>query len=158
FPEDEVRPVGRQAGGVIGIRLDDNDYVVAAEVVSPSADLLIVSRHGYGKRTALEEFRVQGRGGSGVIAMKVTARTGHVAAATVAREDDTAVLVSRRGRLIVIPVRQIPRLGRSTQGVALMRLQENDEIASIAVGLTSEALSPTRPGKEDSEPDGLEDS
>lgn len=158
FPEDEVRPVGRQAGGVIGIRLDDNDYVVAAEVVSPNADLLIVSRHGYGKRTALEEFRVQGRGGSGVIAMKVTARTGHVAAATVAREDDTAVLVSRRGRLIVIPVRQIPRLGRSTQGVALMRLQDNDEIASIAVGLTSEALSPTRSGKEDSESDGLEDS
>uniref|UniRef100_A0A7C1XDI6 DNA gyrase subunit A n=1 Tax=Thermomicrobium roseum TaxID=500 RepID=A0A7C1XDI6_THERO len=158
FPEDEVRPVGRQAGGVIGIRLDDNDYVVAAEVVSPDADLLIVSRHGYGKRTALEEFRVQGRGGSGVIAMKVTARTGHVAAATVAREDDTAVLVSRRGRLIVIPVRQIPRLGRSTQGVALMRLQDNDEIASIAVGLTSEALSPTRSGKEGSEPDGLEDS
>lgn len=158
FPEDEVRPVGRQAGGVIGIRLDDNDYVVAAEVVSPNADLLIVSRHGYGKRTALEEFRVQGRGGSGVIAMKVTARTGHVAAATVAREDDTAVLVSRRGRLIVIPVRQIPRLGRSTQGVALMRLQDNDEIASIAVGLTSEALSPTRSGKEGSEPDGLEDS
>lgn len=158
FPEDEVRPVGRQAGGVIGIRLDDNDYVVAAEVVSPNADLLIVSRHGYGKRTALEEFRVQGRGGSGVIAMKVTARTGHVAAATVAREDDTAVLVSRRGRLIVIPVRQIPRLGRSTQGVALMRLQDNDEIASIAVGLTSEALSPTRSGKEDIESDGLEDS
>ncbi|MCM8747117.1 DNA gyrase subunit A [Thermomicrobium sp. CFH 73360] len=158
FPEDEVRPVGRQAGGVIGIRLDTNDYVVAAEVVSPDADLLIVSRHGYGKRTALQEFRVQGRGGSGVIAMKVTARTGHVAAATVAREDDTAVLVSRRGRLIVIPVRQIPRLGRSTQGVALMRLQDNDEIASIAVGLTSEALSPTRSGKEDSESDGLEDS
>lgn len=90
--------------------------------------------------------------------MKVTARTGHVAAATVAREDDTAVLVSRRGRLIVIPVRQIPRLGRSTQGVALMRLQDNDEIASIAVGLTSEALSPTRSGKEDIESDGLEDS
>jgi len=133
--------MGRQAGGVIGIRLDDGDFVVAAEVVRPGADLLLVSRAGYGKRTALDEFRTQGRGGSGVIAMRVTPRTGHVAAATVAREEDTAVLVSRRGRLILIPVRQIPKQGRSTQGVSLMRLQEGDEIASIAVGLLSETLS-----------------
>jgi len=141
FAEHDVRPMGRQAGGVIGIRLDDGDFVVAAEVVRPGADLLLVSRAGYGKRTALDEFRTQGRGGSGVIAMRVTPRTGHVAAATVAREEDTAVLVSRRGRLILIPVRQIPKQGRSTQGVSLMRLQEGDEIASIAVGLLSETLS-----------------
>ncbi|MCS7051400.1 MAG: DNA gyrase subunit A, partial [Thermomicrobium sp.] len=154
FSETDVRPMGRQAGGVIGIRLEENDRVVAAEVVDPGADLLIVSCFGYGKRTALDEFRLQGRGGSGVIAMKVTARTGLVAAATVAQEEDTAVLVSRRGRLIAIPVHQIPRLGRSTQGVGLMRLQEGDEIASVAVGLTSSALAQGRPSRDRRGSDG----
>jgi DNA gyrase subunit A len=157
FAEEDVRPMGRQAGGVIGIRLDEGDFVVAAEVVRPEADLLLVSRAGYGKRTSLDEFRTQGRGGSGVIAMKITARTGPVAAATVAREEDTAVLVSRRGRLILIPVRQIPKQGRSTQGVSLMRLQEGDEIASIAVGLLSETLSTDGATTKGDLGDGLEE-
>lgn len=158
FSEDEVRPMGRQAGGVIGIRLEENDHVVAAEVVQPKADLLIVSQYGFGKRTALDEFRTQGRGGSGVIAMRTTARTGHVAAATVAREDDTAVLVSRRGRVILTPVRSIPRLSRNTQGVSVMRLQEGDEIASVAVRLRSEALAPTSSARNSANPNGTEES
>ncbi|MCX7623149.1 MAG: DNA gyrase subunit A [Thermomicrobium sp.] len=157
FSESDVRPVGRQAGGVIGIRLDEGDFVVAAEVVRSGADLLLVSRLGYGKRTALDEFRTQGRGGSGVIAMKITPRTGLLAAATVAREEDTAVLVSRRGRLILIPVRQIPKQGRSTQGVSLMRLQEGDEIASIAVGLLGETISSDRTPTTTVHDDDLED-
>jgi len=156
FPEDDVRPMGRQAGGVIGVRLDEGDAVIAAEVVRPEGDLLLVSQYGYGKRTSLDEFRTQGRGGSGVITMKVTPRTGHVAAATVAREEDTVVLVSRRGRMILVPVAQIPRQGRHTQGVSVMRLQEGDEVASVAVGLLGEALAPSRSTQEVRSGDGVE--
>ena len=133
FSETDVRPMGRAAAGVIGIRLDEGDEVIAAEVVRPGGDLLIVSRHGYGKRTSLDEFRRQGRGGSGIIAMKVTPQTGPVAAARVVGNQGTIVLMSCRGKVILIRADQVPQLGRSARGVSLMRLQDGDEVASLAV-------------------------
>ena len=146
FTETVVRPMGRAAAGVIGIRLEEGDAVIAAEVVRSGADLLVVSRSGYGKRTPLDEFRRQGRGGSGIIALKVTSQTGPVAAARVIGSQGTIVLMSRRGKVIMIRADQVPRLGRPARGVSLMRLQDNDEVASLAViEPTSEPHLPQEP-------------
>ncbi|MBX6343143.1 MAG: DNA gyrase subunit A, partial [Thermomicrobiaceae bacterium] len=133
FPESDVRPMGRQAAGVIGIRLAGGDRVIAAEVVRPDADLLVVSEHGYGKRTPLSEYRVQSRGGVGITAMKLTERNGAIAAARVVDESDVIMLVSVRGMVIRVPAGQISRIGRATQGVMVMRVQEGDRVASITV-------------------------
>ncbi|MDI3340190.1 MAG: DNA gyrase subunit A [Sphaerobacter sp.] len=138
FSETDVRPMGRPAAGVIGIRMESGDRVVAAEVVRPDRDLLVVSANGYGKRTGLSEFRVQGRGGQGVTAMKVTERNGPVAAARVVEGTDTIMLVSLRGMVIRVPAAQISRIGRIAQGVSIMRLQEQDQVASVTVIRTPE--------------------
>ncbi len=133
FAETDVRPMGRAAAGVIGIRLEEGDEVIATEVAHPEADLLVVSRNGYGKRTPLDEFRRQGRGGSGVIALRVTPQTGPVAAARVISGRGTIVLMSCRGKVILIRSDQVPQLGRPARGVSLMRLQDGDEVASLTV-------------------------
>jgi DNA gyrase subunit A len=138
FHEQEVRPMGRQAGGVIGIRMGPGDRVIAAEVVVPDGDLLAASANGFGKRTPLAEYRSQGRGGSGITAMKVSERNGVLAAARVVCETDTIMLVSTHGMVIRVPAAQISQVGRATQGVSIMRLQDNDLIASITVIRTSQ--------------------
>jgi len=138
FQETDVRPMGRPAAGVIGIRMQPGDRVIAAEVVQPDQDLLVVSANGYGKRTALSEFRVQGRGGQGVTAMKITERNGPVAAARVVTDTDSIMLVSQRGMVIRVPAEQISCIGRMTQGVSIMRLQEQDQVASVTVIRTPE--------------------
>ncbi|HLI52361.1 MAG TPA: DNA gyrase C-terminal beta-propeller domain-containing protein, partial [Thermomicrobiaceae bacterium] len=129
---------GRQAAGVIGIRPRGDDRVVAAEVVKPENDLLVVSANGYGKRTEIAEFRLQSRGGHGVTAMRITDRNGPVAAARVVTEDHTVMLVSERGLVIRVPASQISRIGRSTQGVGIMRVQPGDRVASITLIRTEE--------------------
>jgi len=131
FHESDARPMGRTAAGVIGIRMGDGEQVIASEVVIPDADLLVISQNGYGKRTALDEFRVQRRGGGGVSAMKLSQRNGSLAAARVVDESVTVMLVTERGMVIHVPVRQISRIGRATQGVSVMRLAEGDRVASI---------------------------
>lgn len=131
FHESDARPMGRTAAGVIGIRMPDDVQVIAAEVVNPESDLLVISENGYGKRTALSEFRVQRRGGSGVSAMKLSKRNGRLSAARVVDETDTVMLVTERGMVIHVPVRQISRIGRATQGVSVMRLGGKDHVASI---------------------------
>ncbi|HUZ03555.1 MAG TPA: DNA gyrase subunit A [Thermomicrobiaceae bacterium] len=138
FDENVVRSMGRQAAGVIGIRMEAGDRVIGAEVVQPDANLLIVSRNGYGKRTPLAEFRVQGRGGGGVTAIRTSDRNGPVAAARVVNPTDTIMLVSTRGMVIRIPSGQISCIGRTTQGVSIMRLQEGDQVASLTVIRTEE--------------------
>jgi DNA gyrase subunit A len=136
FAEEDVRPMGRPAAGVIGIRMDKTDEVVAANVVLPEHDkdyaLLTVSTRGLGKRTMLDEYRQQGRGGQGVIAMKLP-KGAKIAGAAIVRDNADAMLISTEGVVIRIPVEQISIIGRSTQGVAVMRLEKGIEVASLTV-------------------------
>ncbi|HEU5421920.1 MAG TPA: DNA gyrase C-terminal beta-propeller domain-containing protein, partial [Nitrolancea sp.] len=131
FEESDVRAMGRPAAGVIGVRLEDGDRVIAAEVARPDADLLVVSINGYGKRTAIEEFRLQGRGGYGVTAMKLSERNGPIAAARVVDPDDQIMLITGRGMVIRVQAGQISQIGRQTQGVSIMRVQDGDHVASL---------------------------
>ena len=140
FSEEDVRPMGRPAAGVIGIRMDDDDRVVAAEIVNGDEDnaaLLTVSTRGLGKRTVLDEYRQQGRGGQGVTAMKLPAGA-KIAGAAVVNDDADAMLISTEGVVIRIPVSQISVIGRATQGVAVMRVKKDTEIASLTVFTESE--------------------
>ncbi|MGI8643506.1 MAG: DNA gyrase subunit A [Thermomicrobiales bacterium] len=133
FAEQGVRAMGRPAAGVIGIRLGTKDHVVGFEVVQPDGDILVVAQKGLGKRTPVAQFPRQGRGGKGVTAMKLTARTGQIVAAGMPEADDQVILLSSGGIIIRIPAYQISRIGRSTQGVTLMRLGGNDHVASMAI-------------------------
>ncbi|MFS8523395.1 MAG: DNA gyrase subunit A, partial [Limnochordales bacterium] len=132
FPEDTVRPMGRATRGVIGVRLDDGDHVVAMDVVRPGADLLVVSELGYGKRTDLNEYRVTNRGGKGVRTLQVVEKNGPIVAASVVRDGEEVMLISAEGIMIRMKVDDISRQGRATQGVRLMRLDENDKVVAIA--------------------------
>ena len=133
FPETDARPMGRPAAGVIGIRLGPGDRVIASEVVDPEDDLLVVASKGLGKRTAIDEFRGQGRGGKGVTAMKLTPKTGHIVAAAMVHTDQEVAMISSTGQVIRIPVAQISRIGRATQGVQLMRVTGSNSVISATV-------------------------
>ncbi|MGH2559000.1 MAG: DNA gyrase subunit A [Thermomicrobiales bacterium] len=133
FKETDVRPMGRPAAGVIGIRLGPSDRVIAFEVARPGADLLVVSARGLGKRTAIAQYRSQGRGGKGVQAMKLTAKTGKIVAAGMADAEDTVMLMNSGGHVIRMPAAQISRIGRTTQGVTLMRLGPKEQVASMTI-------------------------
>ncbi|MDI3316859.1 MAG: DNA gyrase subunit A [Bacillota bacterium] len=132
FSLADVRPMGRTARGVTGIRLAEGDRVIAMAVVDPAADLLVVTENGFGKRTPLEQFRRQGRGGMGVHAIRPTRRNGQVAGALVVHEEDEVMAISAQGVLIRYPVHDVPRLGRMTQGVSLMRLGPGDQLVAVA--------------------------
>jgi DNA gyrase subunit A len=137
FAESDVRPMGRQAAGVRGMRLPRSATIVAAEVVDLEADLLVISENGYGKRTPFQEFRRIGRGNMGVTAMKMVERNGRIACARAVCETDTVMLMSNLGKVIRTQVSQISQQGRATQGVSVMRLGENDQVASVTIIRTS---------------------
>ncbi len=134
FHEDDVRPVGRNATGVKGIELSSDDFVVGLEILSPDeqATLLTVAELGYGKRTDLTEFRLQGRGGKGIIAMKSNQKTGAIVGCVRVTEDDEIMLVSSSGQIIRLRVKDIPVQGRATQGVKLFMLAPGEKIVSLA--------------------------
>ncbi len=133
FQEDQVRPMGRDARGVRGINLRKDDVLVgmAAFERASSETVLIVCERGYGKRTQLAEYPTKNRGGLGVIAIKTSERNGPVAGLRLASDEDHLILISSTGRLIRIPVNTIPVVGRATQGVRVMRLDEGERVASI---------------------------
>jgi DNA gyrase subunit A len=136
FHEEDARPMGRPAAGVIGIKLAPSDRVMAADVIDGETldcDLLTVSDSGFGKRTQLAEFNRQYRGGQGVTAMKLTARNGKVAGAHIVNVDQELMLISTAGVVIRMPVGQISRYGRSTQGVSVMRLGAGEKVASLTI-------------------------
>jgi DNA gyrase subunit A len=133
FKETDVRPMGRPAAGVIGIRLADKDKVIAFEVVRDGGDLLVIAERGLGKRTPISQFRSIHRGGKGVTAMRLTPKTGDIVAAAMAEPDDTIMMMNTSGVIIRIPVAQISRIGRATQGVTLMRLGPKEQVASMTV-------------------------
>ncbi len=135
FAEDDVRAMGRPAAGVIGIRMDDSDFVVGVGVIddeNKDDELLTVTTQGLGKRTKLSEFRTQGRGGQGVTAMKLPGNAA-IAGAAIVNEEVDVMLISTAGVVIRMPVGQISIIGRSTQGVSVMRLEDKVEVASLTV-------------------------
>jgi DNA gyrase subunit A len=132
FREADVRPMGRTARGVIGIDLEAGDAVVAMEVVNPGATMLTVCEHGHGKRTALDEYRVQGRGGKGLINIKVTERNGRVVGIKQVTEADELMIMTTAGNLIRLPVHELAVISRNTQGVRLISLGDDDAVASVA--------------------------
>jgi DNA gyrase subunit A len=142
FEENEVRPMGRPAAGVIGIRMAPNDKVIAFEVALPDHDLLVVASKGLGKRTRYDQFRKTGRGGKGVTAMKLTQRTGHIVSAAMINSEHTVMMMSSSGRVIRMLAEQIPTIGRATQGVTLMRLDESETVASMTASRTRDGESP----------------
>ncbi|HEV2108655.1 MAG TPA: DNA gyrase subunit A [Thermomicrobiales bacterium] len=133
FAEKDVRSMGRPAAGVNGIRLGAGDYIIGFEVVNPDGDILVVAAKGLGKRTAVGQFPRQGRGGKGVTAMRLTERTGKIVAAGMPEPDDQVILLSSGGIIIRIPASQISRIGRSTQGVTLMRVGASEQVVSMAI-------------------------
>ena len=134
FPEDDVRTTGRGTYGVRGIALREDDAVVAMEVVKPGAGttLLTVSENGYGKRTNLDEYRVQSRGGLGIINIHTTDRNGRVVGIADVRDEDELMLITQQGKVLRTVARDIRTIGRATQGVRLIGVDEDDRVVSIA--------------------------
>ena len=135
FDEKDVRPVGRSAQGVIGMKLDDDDYVIGMESIisGTNATLLAITENGFGKRTELEEYRVQNRGGRGVITYKVTPKTGNIVGIRIAKGDEDIMMITDTGTIIRLNVGEISILGRSTQGVTLMRTNDGGKVVSIEI-------------------------
>ena len=133
FDEKEVRPVGRVSQGVIGIKLDDDDMVIGMEsiVAGSKATLLTITENGFGKRTDLDEYRVQARGGRGVITYKITPKIGKLIGVRIATEDEDVMLITESGIIIRLQVKDISVLGRATQGVTLMRTSDGGKVVSI---------------------------
>jgi DNA gyrase subunit A len=133
FDEKDVRPIGRVAQGVIGINLDDEDEVIGMEsiIAGGQATLLTITENGFGKRTELSEYRVQQRGGKGVITYKITPKTGKIVGVRIADETEDVMLITNSGTIIRLNVKDISVLGRATQGVTLMRTSEDVKVVSI---------------------------
>ena len=131
FDEKDVRPVGRTAQGVIGMRLDDNDYIVGMEpiIAGSKATLLAITENGFGKRTELEEYRVQNRGGRGVITYKITPKTGEIVGIKIVSGTEDVILITDTGTIIRLNSSEISVLGRSTQGVTLMRTNDGKVVS-----------------------------
>jgi DNA gyrase subunit A len=138
FKESDVREMGRTASGVTGMRLKKGDHIVAADVLKKGdkdMEILVVMENGYGKTTSASEYKVQKRGGSGIKTAKVTKKTGNVIGGAVLGKTDLEegelVVMSQKGQVIKLPLKDVPSLGRDTQGVRVMRLRPGDAIASM---------------------------
>jgi DNA gyrase subunit A len=134
FPETDVRPMGRTAYGVRGISLRDGDDVVAMEVVQAdgAGTVMTVSENGYGKRTALDEYRVQSRAGVGIISIQTTDRNGRVVGIAYVRGEDELMLITQQGKVLRMPTSGIRAIGRATQGVRLIEIESEDRVVSVA--------------------------
>ncbi|MEB3198313.1 MAG: DNA gyrase subunit A [Candidatus Sericytochromatia bacterium] len=133
FPEEELRPLGRTARGVKAISLRPEDRVVSMDICSPGADVLVVTTDGFGKRTPIEEYRLQNRGGLGLINVKLNVnRQGKVAAILVVTENEEVVIVTTNGVVIRQAVREVRQTGRSAQGTRLQRLGDDERVAGVA--------------------------
>ncbi len=142
FDEKDVRPIGRVAQGVIGIRIDKDDEVIGMESIisGGKATLLAITENGFGKRTELDEYRVQIRGGKGVITYKITPKTGKLVGVRIATENQDVMLITDTGTIIRLNVKDISVLGRSTQGVTLMRTNDGGKVVSIETLIPDEDI------------------
>jgi len=138
FNESEVRPMGRDAQGVIGMKFKAEDWLEAFDVVDPDAEVLVVTDAGYGKRTLLNKYPRHHRGGQGVKTVELTPRRGFVAGAAVVRPENEMFLIASDGQVIRIPCRDISRQGRATTGVRVMRLEPGQELVAMAKVMTDE--------------------
>ena len=141
FDEKDVRPMGRVSQGVIGIRVAEDDYVIGMESIiqGSKATLLAITENGFGKRTELDEYRVQTRGGKGVITYKVTPKTGNLVGIRIATDDEDVMLITDTGTIIRLKVADISVLGRSTQGVTLMRTNEGKVVSIETIPMDEKA-------------------
>jgi DNA gyrase subunit A len=147
FAEKDVRPMGRDASGVQGMRLRGDDEVISVNIAHDDADLLVVTENGYGKRTRISEYPRKGRGGMGVKTVQLTEAKGNLAGARVVRDGYQVMLISTGGTVIRMSVEDIRRMGRSTQGVIVMRLREGEIVSSLAPVVES--------GDDDAAPDDV---
>ena len=132
FHEKNLRSAGRASGGVRGIRLSGTDRVVGMTLVKPDSELLVATEKGYGKRTTLDSYKRQGRGGKGIKTMNITEKTGRIVETAVVDSDDKIVIITNQGIMLKIRVNEIRSIGRSTQGVRLINLGAGDGVASLA--------------------------
>jgi DNA gyrase subunit A len=155
FREDQVRPMGRSTSGVKGMGLRKGDEVIAAGIADDELDMLVVTDQGFGKRTRMADYPVKGRGGLGVKTVQLTEARGQLAGALAVREGYQVMLISNGGTVIRLPVEEIKRLGRSTQGVIVMRLRGDERVSSIALVAESEEPDPGE-AVEEPAPEGVE--
>jgi DNA gyrase subunit A len=132
FKEEDARPMGRPAVGVYGIDCAESDRVVALAIVDLTATLLVAGENGIGKRTAFDEYRIQSRGGKGIITMKTGDKTGGVVGALTVKESDEIMLITTGGQMVRTAVAPIREAGRNTQGVKLVNLDGGDKLQAIA--------------------------
>jgi len=131
FAETDVRPMGRTAHGVRGIKLKGDDYVVGAVTINPEAKILTITENGYGKKTSFDEYKVQSRGGMGLYNYKVTEKTGHVAGLKAVTDEDDVMMITSGGIIIRTHTAEISTFGRQTQGVRIMKLANDTKVVSI---------------------------
>lgn len=132
FNEADVRSMGRAAMGVKGMELDEDDYIIGMQLITEGSYVLTISENGYGKRTPIDEYRVQNRGGKGIITMNVTEKTGHLVGLKMVTEDEDLMIINSNGVIIRIEVKDISIISRNTQGVLLMRTDDGESIVSVA--------------------------
>ena len=133
FDEKDVRPMGRTSMGVKGITLSKDDIVVGMEPVTSNNDyMLAITENGFGKRTEIDEYRVQSRSGKGVLTYKTTSKTGHIIGVKIVNDTDDVMMITDTGVIIRINVKDISVLGRNTQGVTLMRTSDGGKVINIA--------------------------
>jgi len=132
FPENKVRAMGRTAYGVKGISLEHDDLLVSMVVVKRASWLMTVTQRGFGKRSAIEDYRITNRGGKGIINIKTTERNGNVIAVKEVVEDDELMIITQNGIIIRTPIKQIRSIGRATQGVKLINLDDGDGVVDVA--------------------------
>ena len=140
FHESNVRAMGRLAAGVKGITLADEDEVVGVAVLKSDDSILTVTENGYGKRTAVSEYKLQGRGGKGVFAIKTSERNGHVVGVLPVVDDDQVMLIANSGKIIRMPMDTIRIIGRNTQGVRLINLEEGELVVGLSMLAREEAV------------------
>ena len=138
FKEKDIREMGRMAQGVKGIRLSPSDWVVGAEVLSQEGTILTVTENGFGKRTRTEDYREQGRAGKGIITIKTTNRNGPVVGVLQVADEDDLMIITDRGKIIRLRVKDLSVIGRNTQGVRLINLEDQEKVVSVARSATKE--------------------
>jgi DNA gyrase subunit A len=158
FHENAARPMGRATEGVRGMSLRGGDEVIAASLAQNEADLLVVTRNGFGKRTRIDEYPVKGRGGLGVKTVQLTEARGELAGALVVRDGYQIMLMSTGGTVIKVPVEDVKRLGRATQGVIVMRTRDGEEVSTLApVVEQADAVSEDEPDEDEQGPETEEE-
>jgi DNA gyrase subunit A len=134
FHERDARPMGRVARGVRGIRLRPGDHVIGMDIVEEGSDIIVISRYGYGKRTKVSQFTPHARGGVGIRSAVVNSKTGElIGVKTLVGDEQEVIIISQHGQTIRLGLDNIPALGRATQGVRIMRLNDGDQVVSLAL-------------------------